>query len=290
MENNEKLLINGLAGRRELFGRLAVTGAKNSILKGLAASLLFGDRLTLTAVPDILDVRHMISLLADLGVGIDSVDDGYVLDPTNIGHSVINPTMAKHLRASVVLSGPLLARTGQVTFPHPGGCVIGKRPIDFFLEGFRLMGATVEDCDSAYKLTAPGGKLKGAEIFFKVPSVTGTETFMMAAVLAEGETVLKNAALEPEIIGLGEFLRQSGARIYGLGTPTIRISGGGLLTGAGQPFRPISDRIEAGSFIILSALCAKDVVVENINTDHLDALLHALHLAGVKLEVTPTTV
>ncbi len=285
MEHNDKLVIEGLAGRRELAGRIPVKGAKNAALKALAAGLLFRDSVHLTKVPEIDDVSRMVELLEDLGVGVERDGDVYQLQTDKIKHSSICPKISAHLRASVVLAGPLLARTGRVTFPHPGGCVIGKRPIDFFLENFAKMGATVKNGDAAYELIAGGGKLKGADLFFRLASVTGTETFMMAGVLAEGETIIRNAAMEPEIVSLGEFLNQCGAQIAGLGTPTITIQGGELLTGAGQTYETIADRIEAGSFIILGALAGRDLTVTDFDPSLLESLLHSLRLAGVQMEV-----
>lgn len=285
MEYDDHLIIEGLAGRRELSGEISIKGAKNAALKILAAGLLFQDKLELVNIPDIEDIHRMSELLQDLGVKVVSEDDRYILDPSQISHSSICPKISKHLRASVVLSGPLLARTGRVTFPHPGGCVIGKRPIDFFLEGFAKMGAEIKNGSEAYDISVPGGKLQGAELFFRVPSVTGTETFMMAGVLAEGQTVIKNAAMEPEIVSLGEFLKKCGAQIEGLGTPTIVVTGGDLLSASGQVYETIPDRIEAGSFLILAALAGKDLKISSLNPHDLDALLHSLQLAGVQMEI-----
>src|SRR5690606_1171901 len=227
-----QLIIEGLAGQRTLTGKLEIGGAKNAALKMLAASILFKDEVTLTNVPAIEDVHRLIEILLDLGVKVNTLDShSYFCQTDNIASNEISPEISKHLRASIVLAGPLLARTGRVVFPYPGGCVIGKRPIDFFLEAFVAMGATIKENGFGFEVMAPGGKLKGAELFFRVPSVTNTETFMMAGVLAEGQTVIKNAAMEPEIVSLGEFLNTCGARISGLGTPTIIVEGGELLSG-----------------------------------------------------------
>lgn len=291
MEGQDNFIINGLAGKRILEGQLAVKGAKNAALKVLASTFLFKNSLSVSNVPAIRDVEQMLDLLTELGVAVTLTNFGkYNLDPSGDLHSVINQDISKHLRASVVLAGPILARTGQVVFPHPGGCVIGARPIDFFLEGFKKMGAVVENGEDQYTIKAPNGKLKGAELFFKNPSVTGTETFMMAAILAEGQTVIKNAALEPEIVMLGQFLNQSGAQISGLGTSTITISGGELLDGQNGVCQIMPDRIEAGSFLLLAALAGRDLEITNIEVNHLDALIHSLILAGVKMEIKKSAI
>jgi len=221
----------------------------------------------------------------DLGAKINRAGDSCRLDTSSLKSSIISPEISKKLRASIVLSGPLLARFGEVSFPHPGGCVIGKRPIDIFLDGFKAMGATINLNDEMYQIKAAGGKLRGAEIFFKNQSVTATETFMMAAVLAQGKTILKNAALEPEIVSLGEYLISGGAKLSGLGTTTITIEGGEMLSAKGRVHHTMPDRIEAGSFIILGALAAKDLKVSDCDPEHLDALLYTLRSAGVNFEV-----
>lgn len=283
MQNDEKLIIEGLAGKRSLSGAIEINGAKNAALKVLASSLLFKDSLRLTNVPEIEDIIKLIEILEDLGVKVEKEEGGYFCKTNNIDNNEISPEISKHLRASIVLSGPLLARTGRVVFPYPGGCVIGKRPIDFFLEAFQSMGASVISNGFGYEITT-NGKLQGAELFFRVPSVTNTETFMMAGVLAEGKTVIKNAAMEPEIISLGEFLNQCGARISGLGTPTIEIEGGELLSGENQVYETIPDRIEAGSFMILAALAGEDIELRHLNSEHLDSLFHLFKQSGVRFE------
>ncbi|MCE9628816.1 MAG: UDP-N-acetylglucosamine 1-carboxyvinyltransferase [Candidatus Vogelbacteria bacterium] len=280
--------IKGLSGQRTLAGSIKVGGAKNAVLKVLAASLLFKNEVTISNVPDIEDVKRILELLEDLGVVVEKIsDDTYRLFTQDVKTHVISPDIAKRIRASIALTGPLLARLGKVSFPHPGGCVIGKRPIDIFLKGFTDMGAVFSEKEKEYifKVKNKNKRLHGAEIFLRVASVGSTEALMMASVLASGVTVIKNAALEPEIQSLGEFLNQCGAKIYGLGTPTLTIEGGGLLDGSGQVYQTIPDRIEAGSFIILGALAGKDLKITNCEPDHLDSLLLSLRSAGVKLIV-----
>ncbi len=189
-----------------------------------------------------------------------------------------------------MFAGPLLARFGRVSFPHPGGDVIGPRPIDLFLSGFKAMGCNIELSNDRYAIEAQGGKLRGAEIFFRFVSVTGTETLMMAAVGAEGTTILRNAAMEPEIVALAEFLNSCGAKISGVGTPTITIQGGGLLRAEGKTFATVPDRIEAGSFVILAALAGQEMTITHCEPTHIEMLIELLRESGVSIECDKTTV
>lgn len=282
----DKFVINGLAGEKRLSGEVLIGGAKNEVLKVLSASLLFRDSFKLENVPDIADVHQLIKLLSELGIVIEREDKhSYKLNTSSVTSYALVSDISKKLRSSIVLTGPLLARMKRIIFPYPGGCVIGKRPIDLFLNGFKKMGATIEEKDGLFDIIAPDDGLRGAEIFFKNQSVTATETFLMAGVLAKGKTVLKNCALEPEIESLGSWLCRCGAKIEGLGTPTITIYGGDLLSGEGKTHQTMPDRIEAGSFIVLGALTAKDLLVKNCNPQHLDSLLNLLRESGVNLEI-----
>ena len=267
-----KFIVEGLAGRKTLEGEIVVGGAKNAATKALAASLLFEDELTFQNLPEIEDVKRMQELLAVARQG------GTI-------NSVMDKKISERMRSSIVMTGPILARTGSVTFPFPGGCVLGERPIDLFIEGFKAMGASVDEGEDLFTVVASGGKLKGAHIIFPFVSVTATETLMLAAVLAEGTTVLQNAAMEPEIPHLAEFLNSCGAHIVGAGTSTITITGGELLHTGGKAFVTTSDRIEAGSFVILAALAGKEVVIKNCEPAHMGALLTLMQRAGVPLEV-----
>lgn len=279
--------IKGGAGKRTLEGEITVVGAKNAALKAIAASILFKTPVELTNVPEIEDVSRILDIIREMG-GTASFDDHHVvLDTRKLTATTITPEIAKRLRASIVLTGPILARFGQVEFPHPGGCVIGERPIDLFIEGFMKMGAKVDHAGKFYHIRAPKGGLTGGEIFFRVASVTGTETFMMAAVLAKGTTIIKNAAMEPEIAWLADLLNAGGAKITGAGTPIITIQGTGkskeLLTQKGKPFEVIPDRIEAGSFLILGALAAKKLTIKNIVPEHLGSLIELLEYTGTNV-------
>jgi len=256
------------------------------VLKVLAATILFQDPVHLTRVPEIEDVRQTLELLKILGAEIKYLGpNDYLVDASHLKISQISPAISKKMRASIVLTGPLLARYGQTTFPHPGGCVIGKRPIDLFLTGFAKMGVTIKEQDDLYELTAPPGGLRGANIFFKNQSVTATETFLLAACLAKGQTVLENCALEPEIISLGEYLIKAGAQIKGLGTSTLIIEGGEALKARGQIYETMPDRIEAGSFLVLAVLVGRDVTIKDCEPKHLRAVINFLTEAGVNLEI-----
>lgn len=265
---NSKFIVEGLAGKKSLQGEVAVKGAKNGALPALAASMLFEDEMLFGNMPDIEDIKRMHELLQALKEG-----------------PILQKTIAERLRASIILTGPVLARHGEVTFPYPGGCVLGERPIDLFLEGFEAMGAEVKEDRDLFHVRARHKKLKGTLISFPFVSVTATETLMLAAVLAEGETILENAAMEPEIPSLARYLSACGAHIEGAGTPTIRIHGGELLRADGRVYVVPPDRIEAGSFVILAALAGKDVTVTHCDPSHMGALLAVLRRAGVKLEV-----
>ena len=283
----EKFVIQGLAGQRSLNGEIKTNGSKNDAVQAIAAAFLFRDRLTLTNLPEIDDVDKMLTLVMRLGARIKrSPHQAVITVPEQIPISRTNLDMelAQKIRASILLLGPLLGRYGTVTFPHPGGCVIGERPIDLFLSGFQTLGATITETDQTYTIAAPRG-LTGAEIFFRNISVTATETFILAAVLARGQTVLKNCALEPEIENLGRFLIAVGAKINGLGTSTVKIDGTGPLAGEAHQYRILPDRIEAGSFLILGALAGQKITVTDCEPAHLESLLQHLALAGATVAV-----
>jgi UDP-N-acetylglucosamine 1-carboxyvinyltransferase len=270
----ERFIVEGLAGQRKLQGEILVKGAKNAVLKIYPATVLFEDQVEIENVPEIEDVRRMRELLEALKT-----------KPT-----ILRKDIAERFRASIVLSGPVLARYGVVEFPFPGGCVLGERSIDLFLNGFTAMGAEVEEDDGYFKISVRGGKLTGARITFPLVSVTGTETLMMAAVLAEGETVLENAAMEPEVAYLAKYLNECGAQIEGAGTPVMRILGGGLLRSGGRPFVVPPDRIEAGSFAILAALAGDDITITQCNPSWLRVPLALLQQSGVHIETTENTI
>ncbi|MEK7621716.1 MAG: UDP-N-acetylglucosamine 1-carboxyvinyltransferase [Patescibacteria group bacterium] len=289
--NHDILVAKGCHGARKLKGTIVVKGSKNDALQALAASLLFGSPLTLTNVPAIEDIARLGNLLTALGVAITEDKKlgkkSLTLDTSQLHSATLDDDIAKKLRASIILTGPLLARRGEAHFPHPGGCVIGERPIDLFLDGFAKLGASITIRNGRYHLTAPRDGLRGAEIFFRNQTVTGTECFMLTAVLTKGQTVLKNCALEPEIESLGKFLVREGARIRGLGTTTITIDGGPLLKSLRPSYEIIPDRIEAGSFLILGALLMRELTITRCEPGHLDAVIAFLRSAGATIKIEP---
>ncbi len=287
----ERFVVEGLGGERKLKGSIEVKGAKNAVLKSMAAALLFEDTLTISNVPNIEDVERVSELLLDLGATVVRESDICRIDTHAVTSSDLDDKLARTLRASVVFTGPLLGRFGRVSFPHPGGDVLGPRPINLFIEGFKQMGCEVTQTGDRYILEAKNG-LKGAEIFFMFVTVTGTEALLMAATLAHGITILKNAAMEPEIVELAEFLVSCGAKITGAGTPTITIDGtnGILLRAEGKTIHTTPDRIEAGTFLLLGALAAQELVVKNCNPLHCEMLLALLRESGMQIETTSSSI
>ncbi|KKT83158.1 MAG: UDP-N-acetylglucosamine 1-carboxyvinyltransferase [Candidatus Giovannonibacteria bacterium GW2011_GWC2_44_9] len=257
-----------IKGGRALEGEIEINGSKNAALPVLASSVLFKEKIEIENLPNIEDVKRMQELLDKLDA------DGR-----------IDYEIAKKFRASILPVGAALARFGKVAFPHPGGCVIGERPIDVFLDGWKIMGAKTKLSKSApadYEITAPEG-LFGVDYTFKIPSVTGTEALIMTAVLAKGTTILRNAVLEPEIKYLADFLNANGAQIAGAGTTTIKIEGrSGKLLNYSTRFIVPPDRIEAGSFAILGALLGKNLRIKNFVAGELSTFLVLLFNVGVE--------
>ena len=252
MPSTPLFVIQGLAGAKKLRGTVSIKGAKNAALKAMAAAVLFDGSVTLENVPANDDVQTLSTILTKLGASVERKGmNTIVIDPSKLNSTDIDATLAGSMRASVVLTGPLLGRFGSATFPAPGGCVIGARPIDLFIKGYEKMGVTTDlDKDACIYHMKSAGKLKAAEIFFAMQTVGGTETLMMAAVLAEGRTILKNCAMEPEIASVAEWLNACGAKISGAGTTTIEIEGtNGKLLSPKVPYVTIPDRIETGSFL-----------------------------------------
>jgi len=276
-----------ITGGAKLSGTIAVKGAKNAGLKIIPAAILSQDKITIHNLPDIEDISRSFDILTDLGATVARDGDAYVVDTSSIKHTELKHSLANKLRASIMFVGPLLARFGEVKFPHPGGCVIGagQRPIDLFLEGFAKMGAGISTVDNYYHLTAD--KLRGCEFFFTTVTVTGTESMMMTATLAEGKTVLSNCAMEPEIVALAEYLNSVGAKISGAGTPVITIEGVEKI--GGGEFTTIADRIEAGTFAIMAAATNSELTISDCRPDHLESLLAMFTKIGVPYTSTATT-
>ena len=276
-----------IQGGRKLKGTIRVKGAKNAALKLLAACLLTDQEWTISNVPQIEDIFRMVELLKGLGVEVKRSSSGvYRVRAKNIQTTHLEPNIAQKLKGSILMAGPLLARQGEAIFPQPGGCVIGQRPRDIFLAGFEAFGAKVKENGCGYRLIAR--QLKGTKFVFPLVSVTATETMILTAVLAQGKTILKNAACEPEIVALADFLNKCGAKIKGAGTPFIEIEGVSSLRG-GQ-CQVIPDRIEAGSFVILGAASQSPIKVNGLNPEHLEVLWFLLEKAGVDLKIGKNSV
>ena len=273
-----------IEGGRALRGRVAISGAKNAALPAMAAALLTAEPLHLSNLPRVRDLFTMKRLLAHMGVEVTPdelhTDGELTLQAARLDQPEAPYELVKTMRASVLALGPLVARCGQARVSLPGGCAIGARPIDLHLKALERLGAELE-VEHGYVL-ARAGRLKGADVLFDKITVTGTENLMMAACLAEGETVLENAAREPEIGDLAALLRSMGAQIEGDGTSTIRIRGVSKLRGARH--RVISDRIEAGTFLIAAVISGGELELANCDCEHLHAVLHQLEQVGARVE------
>jgi len=281
----DKLLIRG---GRELRGEVSISGAKNAALPELCAALLTAQPVTLLNVPRLQDVSTMLKLIRNMGVQVQQNDDGTVrIDASTLSSPEAPYELVKTMRASVLALGPLLARFGEATVSLPGGCAIGSRPVDQHIKGLTAMGAeiTVEHGYILAKLPKGATRLKGARITTDMVTVTGTENLLMAATLAEGETILENAAQEPEIPDLAEMLIKMGAKIEGHGSSRIRIEGVKALHGGEH--RVVADRIEAGTFLCAVAATGGDVVLKHGRADHLDAVIEKLVAAGATVTALP---
>ncbi len=263
-----------------LKGSVRVSGAKNAALPILAASILGTEDIILEDVPDLKDVEIMCEVLSSLGAKVEKLEKGIIkINSKDINKHETKYELMSKMRASFLVMGPLLTRLGKTKTSLPGGCAIGTRPIDLHLKGFRALGATI-DTDHG-NIGAFAEKLIGEKIYLDFPSVGATENIMMAAALAEGETIIDNAAMEPEIVDLSNFLNKLGANIKGAGTSTIRIKGVEKLFGAKHPIIP--DRIEAGTFMVAAAISGGDVVVENVIISHIKPAIAKLKEAGCQV-------
>jgi UDP-N-acetylglucosamine 1-carboxyvinyltransferase len=267
-----------ITGGTPLKGEIATNGSKNAALPALAAALLTEEPVVLHRIPAVRDIRTMQRLLVDIGTKVEQ--DGHTLRLRT--QSIVCPEapyeLVKTMRASSLVLGPLVARTGSARVSLPGGCAIGARPINLHILGLEQLGARIHQAHGYIEAEAPEG-LRGAVVHFDRITVTGTEDLMMAAVLAKGETVLRNAAREPEVTDLAELLNKMGAKIEGAGTSTIRIEGVEALHGAEHTIIP--DRIEAGTFLIAGAITGGDLVLTGCNPEHVGALVSKLQQVGV---------
>ncbi|MGB4703494.1 MAG: UDP-N-acetylglucosamine 1-carboxyvinyltransferase [Candidatus Saccharicenans sp.] len=263
-----------------LRGQVVISGAKNAVLPALAASLLTSEELHLSNVPLVKDVRTMLTLLSDLGAEYELGKKSLRIKVEKILSDQAPYQLVRAMRASILVLGPLLARKGRAVVALPGGCAIGTRPVDLHISGLQKLGASIK-IEHGY-IVAETKKLRGAEFEFEKKTVTGTENLVMAATLARGETILKNCALEPEVSSLCELLAKMGAKIDGIGEETIRIKGVDELGPA--DFRIIPDRIEAGTFMVAAALTQGDLILKEVEPDHLGALIDKLTISGARIE------
>ena len=276
----DKFLIEG---GHQLSGEIPISGAKNAALPALAAALLTAGEVVLDRIPEVRDIRTMVRLLESIGASVQNTASQYRIQAEALSSPEAPYDLVKTMRASSLVLGPLLARTGRARVSLPGGCAIGARPIDLHLSALEKLGATISQEHGYVQAEAPGG-LKGAPISFERITVTGTEDVLMAAVLADGETILENAAREPEVVDLADLLIQMGASIQGAGSSVIRVRGVSQLNGARHSI--IGDRIEAGTFLIAGALCGGELVVRGAQPAHLGALLGKMRQAGA--DVSPS--
>ena len=270
-----------IRGGRPLSGELPVSGAKNSALPALAATLLTDQAVTLRRIPAVRDIRTMASLLGSIGAEVEALEGCYRVTAARLGSPEAPYELVKTMRASSLVLGPLAARCGRARVSLPGGCAIGARPVNLHVAGLEALGATVHQEGGYIEAVAPSGGLRGGRVTFSRVTVTGTEDLLMAATLARGETVLENAAREPEVTDLADLLVKMGARIEGAGTSTIRVQGVDSLNGAEHVIIP--DRIEAGTHLIAGALVGDRLRVSGLDCGHLDAVLRTLEQAGADI-------
>lgn len=270
-----------ITGGTPLRGEVEISGAKNAALPILASTILGGGECVIANLPRVADVLTMGKLLGILGAKVQHEGNRAVINADTISSTQAPYDLVKTMRASVLVLGPLLARWGEATVSMPGGCAIGSRPVNLHLAGLAKMGAEVS-MEHGY-IRAKAKRLKGAQIYCDTPTVTGTENLMMAASLAEGTTVIENAAKEPEIVDLADFLVKRGARIVGAGTDVITIEGIRELYGSDHDVIP--DRIETGTYLVAGAITRGAVTLNRCRPNHLDALLMKLREAGVELKV-----
>jgi UDP-N-acetylglucosamine 1-carboxyvinyltransferase len=274
----DKIQING---GRQLKGEVFISGAKNAALPLIASSILVDGVTTFENVPRLMDISSILMLLEDLGASCKFEGHTFTVDGSGINKIEAEYELVRKMRASILVLGPLVARFGRAKVSMPGGCAIGARPVNMHLSGLEALGATISIAGGYIEAKAEGG-LIGNEIYFDIPTVTGTENLMMAAVLAKGQTTLRNAAREPEIICLADALNQMGANIHGAGTPIITIDGVRGLHG--MTCRVIPDRIETGTFMVAAAATRGDIMIRDCVPDHLGGVISKLKATGAMVE------
>ncbi len=273
-----KIKING---GKTLNGEIKISGAKNSVVALICASVLSDDVVYLDSVPDISDVKTLMKILEELGCVVEYNNEELMIDPRGVKNVMIPEGLANQLRASYYFLGSFLGKFNSVEFGLPGGCNLGARPIDLHLFGFERLNCNVNQAEGKYIISTDN--LSGSKIFLDFASVGATINLMLAAVKANGQTIIENAAEEPEIVDVANFLNSMGAKVRGAGTSVIRIEGVEKLGGTRHQVVP--DRIQAGTYILLGALCCDRLVVKNVITLHLDALLSKLDYAGVRFDI-----
>ena len=279
----KKLVIEG---GRDISGTIKISGAKNSIVALIPASILTSGVCVITNVPDISDVRILIDMMKELGSIITFENEVLTIDNSNVQNKKITEEYAGKLRASYYFMGSLIGKYHEAEIAYPGGCVIGSRPINYHIESFKKMGINVKNVADHYIMKTD--ELKGNEFYFDFPSVGATINIMLAAILAKGKTVIYNAAKEPEIANVASFLNSMGAKVFGAGTSTIEIIGVEELHDGFVEVIP--DRIEAGTYIMIGALIGNNLKIENIVEKHLESLLYKLKEAGVKYEINDNSI
>ena len=270
-----------IEGGKELSGTIRVSGAKNATVAIIPAAILTDEEVTICNIPEITDTDALCDILEELNVKTSRASGSLLIDPGEMKNVEIKEEHSKKLRASYYFMGALLGRYKEVSMFFPGGCSIGVRPIDLHLKGFEALGAKVTKVKNKYTVKAE--KLKGANIYLDIASVGATINIMLAAVLAEGKTVIDNAAKEPEIVNVATFLNNMGAKIVGAGTSTIKIEGVEKLHKCFHEIIP--DRIEAGTYLIIGSLCGNTIKVDNLIPEHLDSLISKLEEVGIDIEV-----
>jgi len=274
-----------IEGGKKLVGEVSIIGAKNSVLPVLAATVINGNTNTIFNTPNLRDVEIMEKILISIGCKVSRVDNVVFVDSRAISKIRIPEELVREMRSSIILMGAMLARFGEVEISYPGGCEIGPRPIDLHLKALREMGATIEEAHGF--LYCKAKELKGCEIQLDYPSVGATENIMLAAVKAKGTTIIRNAAREPEIIDLQNFLNSIGSKIYGAGTSVIRIEGVDSFTSTEHTIIP--DRIVAGTFMVASAITGGEIVLRNIEVEHIQSIIAKLREAGCLIYNNCTT-
>ncbi|CAK7072366.1 UDP-N-acetylglucosamine 1-carboxyvinyltransferase [Tissierella carlieri] len=272
----EKYIING--GNR-LTGEISISGAKNAVLPILAATVIGGNKSIISNIPNLRDVEIMKEILIALGCAVDGTGSTMVIDSKPLNQIIVPEELVREMRSSIIFMGAMLARTGEVIISYPGGCEIGPRPIDLHLKALRNMGAEIEESHGHLYCKAEG--LKGADIQLDYPSVGATENIILAGVTAEGTTIIRNAAREPEIIDLQNYLNKSGARISGAGTSVITIEGVKDLRDVTHSI--ISDRIVTGTIMTAAAITGGDIIINNVIVDHVIGIIAKMKEAGVMI-------